>query len=102
MINFAYAADTPAPPAGGGLINFVPMLLIFAVLYFVLYMPQRKKMKQHQDLISKLKHGDRIVTASGMYGTITGLTDRVVTLEVADDVRIKVAKSQVTALASSE
>lgn len=101
MINFAYAADTPAP-AGGGLINFAPMLLIFAVLYFVLYMPQRRRMKQHQGLLAQLKHGDRIVTASGMYGTITGLTDKVVTLEIADDVRIKVARSQVAALASSE
>lgn len=101
MINFAYAADTPPAP-GGGFLNLVPMLLIFAVLYFVLYLPQRKRMKQHQDLLTKLKHGDRIITASGIYGTITGLTDRVVTLEVSDDVRIKVARAQVTALASSE
>ena len=99
MINLAYAADTP-PQAGGGLIQLVPMLLIFAVLYFVLYMPQRKRMKQHQDLLTKLKHGDRIVTASGIYGTITGLTDRVVTLEIDDDVRIKVSRTQVAALAS--
>jgi preprotein translocase subunit YajC len=101
MINLAYAAQ-PVAPTGGGFMNFVPMLLIFAVLYFVLYLPQRKRMKQHQNILSKLKHGDRIVTSSGLYGTITGLTDKVVTLEVADDVRIKVARVQVAALASSE
>lgn len=99
MINFAYAADA-APPAGGGLIQLVPMLLIFAVLYFVLFLPQRRRMKQHQSILAKLKHGDRVVTSSGIYGTITGLTDRVITLEVDDDVRIKVARVQVAALAS--
>ena len=101
MFNLAYAADTAAP-AGGGFLNLLPMLLIFAVLYFVLYMPQRKRMKQHQEMLSKLKHGDRVVTASGIYGTITGLAEKVVTLEVDDDVRIKVARSQVAALASSD
>jgi preprotein translocase subunit YajC len=103
-------ADTPAVPAGsaapegaaqaaqqpGGFMAFVPFVLMFAVLYFLVLRPQQKKLKEQQAMLAALKHGDEVVTASGLLGKVTGITDKVVTLEVADDVRVKMLKNQVT------
>ena len=73
----------------------MPFLLMFMVVYFLMIRPQQKKMKEQQEMLTTLKHGDEVITASGMLGTITGITDKVVTLEVADDVKIKMIKSQI-------
>ena len=97
LINNAYAAGAPA---GGGIVSFVPLLLMLAVLYFLLYLPQRKRMKSHQQMLSKLKHGDKVLTNSGIYGSVKGLTDKVVTLEISEDVRIKVSRPQIAGLAA--
>lgn len=75
--------------------QFAPMVALFAVLYFVMIRPQQKKMKEQQKMINELKSGDEVVTTSGILGVIRGLTDKVVTLEIADHVKIKVLKSQV-------
>jgi preprotein translocase subunit YajC len=110
LTSFAWA-DTPAVPAGaattaangaqtatqqpGGIMTFAPLLLMFGVIYLLMIRPQQKKMKEQQSMIGALKHGDEIVTTSGILGKITGITDKVVTLEVADNVRVKMLKSQV-------
>lgn len=112
MVAFADAPAVPAPavPGGtaaaevaaqtaqqpGGIMAFVPFILMFAVLYFLVLRPQQKKVKEQQAMLAALKHGDDVVTASGLLGKVTGITDKVVTLEVADDVRVKMLKSQVT------
>ncbi len=101
--------ESPAVPAGsagstalgatqqaGGIMAFAPFLLMFAVLYFLVLRPQQKKMKEQQQMISSLKQGDEIVTSSGLLGKVTGITEKVVTLEIADDVRVKMLKSQVS------
>ncbi|MEK6578005.1 MAG: preprotein translocase subunit YajC [Bdellovibrionota bacterium] len=87
--------QTPQPAAPSLAMNMVPMIVIFGIIYFMMLRPQQKKMKEQQNMISTLKHGDEIVTASGILGKITGITDKVVTLEVANDVRLKMMKSQV-------
>ena len=80
----------------------LPFLLmmagIFVVFYFVLFRPQQKKQKEHQALVSKLAAGDEVVTTGGLLGKITGLSDHFVTLEIAEGVRVKVQKFQVSAL----
>ena len=70
----------------------LPFAAMFAVVYFLMIRPQQKKMKEQQDMLGQLKHGDEVVTTSGILGTITGITEKVVTLEIADDVRIKILK----------
>ncbi len=80
----------------GGLMAFTPLILMFGVFYFLILRPQQKKMKEQQSMIAALKHGDEIVTASGILGKVTGITDKVVTVEVADNVRVKMMKSQVS------
>jgi len=90
------ATATSAFQQPGGLMALAPFLLMFGVLYFLILRPQQKKMREQQDMIAALKHGDEIVTASGILGKVTGITEKVVTVEVADNVRVKMLKSQVS------
>lgn len=89
---FAQAAPQGAPPA---LMQFIPFIFLFVVMYFLMIRPQAKRQKAHQEFLSKLKRGDEVVTASGIFCRIEGLTEQFVTLEIAPDVRIKVVRSQV-------
>lgn len=102
MIDIAYAM---APPGGGDTGSFlqalIPMVLIFAVFYFLLIRPQQKKQQEHKTMIENLKKGDGIITQGGLYGKIVGMTDQVVTLEIADKVRVKVSRAHIAGLASS-
>ena len=84
-----------AAPGGAGLAGFMPLILIFIVFYFLLIRPQQKKAKQHREMLDKLKKGDAVVTAGGVHGRIVGLTDAIVTLEVAEKVRIKIDRHQI-------
>ena len=99
MIGIAYAADAAAanggPPAGAFGGQLFLFIAIFAVFYLLLIRPQQKKAKEHQVFLSNLKKGDSVVTNGGIHGEITGLTDKVVTLEVAENVRIKVSRQYI-------
>ncbi len=96
MTGVAYAAGPAAAGGGaGGLASFVPLILIFGVFYFMLIRPQQKQAKLQKQFLDDLKNGNKVVTKGGIHGTITGLTDTVVTLEIADKVRIKVERSSI-------
>jgi preprotein translocase subunit YajC len=90
----------PAAPAAGPspLPSFLLMGAILVGMYFLLIRPQQKRLKEHQSLVSKLAAGDEVVTSGGLLGRITEVGDNFVSLEVADGVRVKVQKSQVSAL----
>ncbi len=94
MTGVAYAAGGAAGGAGG-IASFIPLILIFGVFYFMLIRPQQKQAKLQQAFLDELKTGNKVVTKGGIYGTITGLTDSVVTLEIADKVRIKVSRASI-------
>lgn len=94
MVGIAHAAG-PAAGAAGGFASFIPLILIFVVFYFLLIRPQQKQAKQHQAFLNDLKKGNKIVTKGGIHGTITGLTDNVLTLEIAKDVSIKLSRDAV-------
>ncbi len=89
----------PVAGSGGQFAQFIPLILIFVVFYFLLIRPQQKQAKQQQQFLSDLKSGDKVITKGGIHGSITGLTATVVTLEIAQNVRVKVSRS---AIASSE
>jgi preprotein translocase subunit YajC len=76
--------------------TIIMMVVMFAVFYFLLIRPQQKKAKTHQNMLGGLKKGDEVVTAGGLVGKITGVSDKVLTLEVSEKVRVRVIKSQVT------
>lgn len=80
---------------------FLPFGVILVIFYFLIIRPQSKRLKTHDKFISELKRGDTVVTASGIIGTIDGMTDQVVTLEVASGVKMKVLKKQIAASAAS-
>jgi preprotein translocase subunit YajC len=99
MTGIAYAADQAAGAAGSGglgqLAQFAPLVLIFVVFYFLLIRPQQKQAKKHQEYLNNLKVGNKVITKGGIHGQITGLTDTVVTIEIAKDIRIKVSRDAI-------
>jgi preprotein translocase subunit YajC len=80
---------------GGSMMTFLPLILLFAVFYFLLIRPQQKRAKQHKTFMESLKKGDTVVTSGGLYGKITGITDESITLEIAEKVRVRVTKGSV-------
>jgi preprotein translocase subunit YajC len=92
------APQTGAPPQPGMLQMVMPFGLMFLVIYFLIMRPQQKKMKEHQESLSKLKHGDEVVTNAGIFGKVTGITDKVVTVEIAEGVRVKMLKGQISSI----
>ncbi len=98
----AYAMGTGGSGSSGGegagFISFVPLLLMFAIFYFLLIRPQQKKSKQHRELLGALKKGDKVVSSGGLHGIVTGLTDDVVTMEIAPKVRVKVSRGSISAV----
>ena len=85
-------------PGGTSLLGLAPLLFIFAIFYFLLIRPQQKKAKEHQAMVSKLSAGDEVVTSGGILGRVVEVGDAFLTVEVADGVRVKVQKGQVTSL----
>jgi preprotein translocase subunit YajC len=86
--------------AAGGLAGFLPIIILFAIFYFLLIRPQQKKAKEHREMISNLKKGNRIVTSGGIYGTITSIDDTTIGVEIAEKVKIKLSRGNVAALVS--
>ncbi|MEY4616172.1 MAG: hypothetical protein RJB66_1132 [Pseudomonadota bacterium] len=84
-----------APKQPGAIEMMLPFIFVFAIFYFLVIRPQVKRQKAHHKFVSELKKGDEVITSSGILGTIEGLTDRFVTLEIAEGVSIKVLRSQV-------
>jgi preprotein translocase subunit YajC len=97
QVAFAQAPAAPAAPSQPpAFMNLLPMVLIFFVFYFLMIRPQKKKQEEQQKMLSALSNGDEVITTSGMLGKIAGQTEKVVTLEVADGVKVKMLKSQIS------
>ena len=102
LITFLAQAASPAPAGPNPLASFVPIILIFVIMYFLLFRPQMKRQKEQQKLISALKTGDRVVTASGIHGLISNVKDRTVILKIAENVKIEVEKSAIGNVMTAE
>ena len=79
----------------------VPMVMILGVIYFLLIRPQQQKAKEHREMLANLKRNDEVITAGGLYGKVVGLSDRIVTLEIAPNVKVRVDRPQIAALAKA-
>ena len=99
LISPAFAQAAGASP-GGGMEMFLPFILIIVVFYFLLWRPQQKKVKQHREMISNLKRGDRIVTGGGIVGRIARDEGDELIVEVAPEVRLRVVRATVSDLVS--
>lgn len=84
----------------GGFAAFIPLLLMVGIFYFLLIRPQQKKQKDHKAMLDGLQRGDVIVTAGGLQGKITGLTETVATVEIAANVRVKVQRGYIAGVVS--
>ena len=95
-------AGAPTAPPEPGYMAFLPFVLMFVVFWFLLIRPQQKKVKEQQDMQGGLKKGEEVVTNSGIIGKITGVADKVVTLEIDNNVRIKMLRSQISAVVKAD
>ena len=85
-----------AAPGGSAVMQFLPLILIFGVFWFLVIRPQQKKSKQLQEMLGQLRAGDVIVTQGGIIGKITGIKDLEITVEVSQGVRIRMLRSAIT------
>ncbi len=88
-------AQTAAGAQPGLVEQMVPLVVIFVIFYLLIIRPQSKRHKKHQDFVSSMKRGDSVLTSGGILGTIEGITDKWVTLEVAEGVRFKILRAQI-------
>jgi preprotein translocase subunit YajC len=101
--SLAFAMGAQGAEAQGNPITaFVPLIVMFAIFYFLLIRPQQKKAKQHREVLANLKKGDRVITAGGIYGRIHSLADDVLTLEISDNVKVQTNRSYIAGLADTE
>ena len=81
--------------------QFVPLILIFAIMYFLLIRPQQKKMKEHQNMVSNLRRGDQVVTQGGVIGKVSKVKDdNEVEVEIAENVKVRIVKATITQVLS--
>lgn len=94
-------AQAPAPAPGGAsaLMQMAPLVLMFAAMYFLLIAPQRKKQKAHEKMLTELKAGDEVVTAGGLYGTITSVKDDRFVIRIGENnAKVEVGKGFISTL----
>ena len=105
LAGMAYAMG-PSPQAGqgqgGGLIGFLPLILIFVIFYFMLIRPQQKRAKEHKVMLENLKKGDKVVTSGGEYGVIEEVKTNTVILKISENVKVKYGKSYIAAVRTEE
>jgi len=105
-MNLLLAAQTAPAPAGSPATTFLTLLpwLLFIFLFYYLFVarPMRQKQKQFKDLMSTLKNGDRVLTNSGMYGVVTGITEQSVRLRIANNVVVDMERSAISGLAPED
>lgn len=93
----AFAQAAAAPGGASALASFVPLILIFGIMYFLMIRPQQKKMKEHRAMVEALRRGDQVVTQGGIVGKVSKVQeDGMVEVEIAEGVRVKVVKHTIS------
>ena len=97
MSGIAWAQGLGAGGAGAPspIVNLLPIAAMFVILYFLMIRPQQRRAREHETLVQNLKRGDDIVTSGGIHGRIQGIADKILTVEVAPNVRIRLERDQV-------
>jgi|ERR1700677_4301990 preprotein translocase subunit YajC len=105
VTSFAFFGLIPGGAAGpgGGIIGFLPMLLLLPILYLVMIRPQQRKQKQWQEMLGSIKAGDRVTTAGGIRGIILSIKDDAIVIRVApDNLKLEVAKSAIASVTTQD
>ena len=91
-----------ASSSSGTLLSLIPFALIFVIFYFLLILPQQKRAKQQKALLEALKKGDKVITGSGIWGTVTNLGKETVTLQIADSAKIRIQREHIARLRADD
>lgn len=92
---FVLALSASSGQAGNPLVQLIPFALVLAIFYFIILLPMKKRQKKVQEFLSTLKVGDRVITSGGIYGSITKLNEQTLQLQIAQNVRIEVARNAI-------
>lgn len=96
-VALAFAEDAPAAAPGvSGLMSIAPLVILFVIFYFLLIRPQQKKAKEHKQMLSAIQKGDNVVTSGGIHGRVVSVNEDTVTVEIADDVKVKISKEAIS------
>lgn len=95
FISNAYAEGAAAAPQGGGFMEFLPLVALLAVFYFLILRPQQKRAKEHKALVEALQKGDEVVTIGGIMGKVTKVSEDSAAIEIADNVIVQVQKAAI-------
>ncbi len=98
LLPIAFAEGSPV----GSLLQFLPLLLIFGIFWFLLIAPMRKRQRALKEMLDELKKGDRVITTGGLHGEVASIKDGVLIVQLADNLKVKVSKSAVAGLQGSE
>lgn len=88
-------AQAAAPGGTAAFAQFIPLLLVFVIMYFLILRPQQKKMSQHRAMVAALKKGDQVITQGGLIGKVVGVRDDELDVELAQGVRVRVVRSSI-------
>jgi preprotein translocase subunit YajC len=88
--------------SSGGIVAFLPLVLIMVIFYLLLILPAQRRQKKTAEMQQALKNGDKVLTSGGIYGTVTGLEDNAVLLRIAEQVKIRVARTAIVEIAQAE
>lgn len=100
--SIAWAQGGPIGNGGGTILSLVPFILIFVIFYFLLILPQQKKQKKVRSMLEALKKGDKIVTSSGIWGTVTNLGKETVTVQIGDTTKVKMQRDHIARLRTDD
>jgi preprotein translocase subunit YajC len=100
LISSAHA-QAAAATAQSPFVSFIPFILIFLVMYFLMIRPQKKRMEEEQSFLNKLAHGDEVYTKAGILGKVTAIAEKAVTIEIEGGAKMKVLKSHIGGSAAS-
>lgn len=87
---------------GGGLLGFLPLVLIFVIFYFMLIRPQQKKAKEHKAMLDNVKKGDKVILSGGEYGVVEDVRTNTVTVKISENVKVKYGKAYIAGIRQTD
>lgn len=102
MISVAWAQEIGGDANSSGLLSLVPFVLIFVVFYFLLILPQQRKQKEHRKMLEGLRKGDKIITSSGIWGSISRLDKETATVQIDENTKVKMQRDNIARIRASD